>query len=309
MRVAVVGPGGVGGYVGARLAAAGADVHLVARGEHLTALQQQGLQVDSVRGDVHVEVPAVADAAAIGPCDVVLFCVKAYDTEAAAARHLPPLCGEDTAVISLQNGVDNEERIAEVVGREHAVGGLAQIFAHVARPGVIAHTGGPASLVVGELDGRSSDRLDRFRSWCTQAGVDVGVTDDIQAALWHKFGFICAQAGTTAVVRLPIGDIRQTPETWALFATVVAEADAVARAAGVAVADDALATRLAFAQDLDAGLYSSLHDDLVAGRRMELEALHGTLIRLAREHDVPAPATTAVHALLAPWARRNAGTS
>src|SRR5215472_460380 len=160
MRVAVYGAGGVGGYFGGRLAQAGADVHFIARGAHLRALREHGLRVRSVTGDFAVRAAATDDPADVGPCDFVLFCVKTFDTDAAASR-LGPLLGADTAVVSLQNGVENEEKLARAVGDGHVMGGAAFIFAHVAGPGVIAHTGGPATITFGELDGHTSQRANR----------------------------------------------------------------------------------------------------------------------------------------------------
>src|SRR5215467_14634670 len=169
MRIAVYGAGGVGGYFGGRLARAGADVHFIARGAHLRALREHGLSVRSVKGDFEVPAQATDDPADVGRCDFVLFCVKSFDTEAAAAR-LAPLIGEGTAVLSLQNGVENEEKLARALGEDHVMGGAAFIFAEIAEPGVILHTGGPASITFGELDGRASQRAKDLLAWCEQAG-------------------------------------------------------------------------------------------------------------------------------------------
>jgi 2-dehydropantoate 2-reductase len=305
VKVAIVGAGGVGGFLAARLAAAGRDVHLIARGAHLDAIRTRGLRLRSVDGDLHATVHAVADAAEIGPCDAVMVAVKAFDLDAVVGTHLPPLLHERTAVISLQNGVEGEPRLVEAVGPSRVVGGVAYIFSGIAEPGVIAHTGGPGRLVIGELDGRRSQRVEELRDTCARAGIEVEVSDDIHAALWHKFAFICAQAGTTAAVRLPIGEIRDTRASWRLFSALLEEVYAVAAAEGVAVPDDAVQQRLDVAGTLPERMFSSLHDDLVAGRRMELDALHGTVLRLAAHHGVAVPATTAVHAVLSPWAARN----
>src|ERR1700751_2412423 len=156
-RIAVYGAGGVGGYFGARLTQAGAEVHFLARGAHLRALREHGLRVRSVKGDFEVQAPATDDPADVGPCDFVLFSVKTFDTDAAAAR-LGPLVGDGTAVVSLQNGVENEEKLARAVGEDHVMGGAAFIFAGIAEPGVIAHSGGPASITFGELEGRAPPR-------------------------------------------------------------------------------------------------------------------------------------------------------
>jgi 2-dehydropantoate 2-reductase len=300
MRIAVYGAGGVGGYFGGRLAQAGADVQFIARGAHLRALREHGLRVRSVKGDFAVRVPATDDPADIGPCDYVLFCVKAFDTESAVAG-LGPLLGGDTAVVSLQNGVDNEEKIARTVGAQHVLGGAAFIFAGIAEPGMIVHTGGPTSITFGELDGRPTERAQRLLDGCQRAGFGAELSPAIRTVLWAKFAFICAQAGMTAAVRLPIGEIRTVDATWAAFQRIVEEVCAVAAADGSPVPAAARQRALTLAQSVEPGSFSSLHDDLVAGRRMELEALHGFVVRRAAEHGVPVPMSEAVYAVLKPW--------
>jgi 2-dehydropantoate 2-reductase len=304
MRIAVYGAGGVGGYFGGRLAQAGADVHLIARGAHLQALREHGLRVQSVKGDFAARLPATDDPADVGPCDYVLFCVKAFDTEPAAAR-LGPLLGQDTAVVSLQNGVDNEEKLARAVGQDHVLGGAAFIFAGIAEPGVVVHTGGPTSVTFGELDGQVSERARRLLGCCQEAGFGAELSASIRTVLWAKLAFICAQAGMTAAVRLPIGEVRTVDAAWAAFQQLVAEVAAVAAADGHPLPAAARERALAMAQSIEPGSFSSLHDDLVAGRRMELEALHGFVVRRAAEHGVPVPTTEAVYAILTPWAVRN----
>jgi 2-dehydropantoate 2-reductase len=303
MRIAVYGAGGVGGYFGGRLAQAGADVHLIARGRHLQALREHGLKVRSVNGDFEVPAPATDNPAAVGCCDFVLFCVKTFDTDAALAR-LGPLVGEDTAVVSLQNGVENEEKLGHVVGEDHVMGGAAFIFAGIAEPGVIAHTGGPTTITFGELDGRISERAQRLLAWCERAGFGADLSPNIKTVLWAKLAFISAQAGMTAAVRLPIGEIRTVKAAWAAFRRLVAEACAVAEADGHPVPQAAQDRALAMAQAIEPGSFSSLHDDLVAGRRMELEALHGFIVRRAAEHGLAVPMSEAVYAILQPWAAR-----
>jgi 2-dehydropantoate 2-reductase len=305
VKVAVVGAGGVGGYFGGRLARAGADVHLIARGAHLRALREHGLQVRSVKGDVTLQLPATDDPADVGVCDFVLFCVKSYDTESAAAQ-LSPLIGPDTAVLTLQNGVDNEEKLARLIGPGHIMGGAAFIFAGIAQPGVIVHTGGPTSLTFGELDGRITERTQRFLDWCHRAGYGAEASANIKAVLWAKLAFICALAGMTAAVRRPIGEIRQVAAAWAGFEQLITEVAAVAEADGSPLPPDAQQRALALGRSVEPSSYSSLHDDLVAGRRMELQALHGFVVQRAAEHAVPVPMTQAIYAILKPWEVHNA---
>lgn len=305
MRVAILGAGGVGAYLGARLAHAGAaGVHLVARGSHLEALRRGGLELRSVFGDVHVEIPATADPAEIGPVDVVVFTVKSTDTDEAAGR-LAPLLGEDTAVISFQNGVDNEERIAAVVGDDHVLGGAAFIFSTIAEPGVIHHTGGPARFFFGELDGHPTERATRFLDACREADIDAELSEDIRGVMWRKFVFICAQAGMTAAARLPVGALREDAEAWKMYRQIVEEVCAVAAAEGIPLGDDVVEEAMRLADGLDPDAYSSLHYDLEHGKPMELEALIGRVVALGRRRGVDVPANEAIYALLSPWAARN----
>ncbi|WP_415383336.1 2-dehydropantoate 2-reductase [Halosimplex sp. TS25] len=306
MKVAIFGAGGVGAYLGARLADAGHEVQLVARGDHLAAIQSDGLRVESIAGDTTVDLPATDDPADIGTVDYVLFTVKSYDTRDAAAD-LDPLVGPETAVVSFQNGVDNERWIAEEVGEDHVIGGVAYIFSTIESPGVVAHTGGPARFVYGELDGSRTDRIERLHHALSECdGIEGVLSDDIRIELWRKFAFICAHSGMTAVTRKPLGPIRETPATWAMYRRIMEEVVAVANAIGVDLPDDTVSEWLAFAQDLDADMHSSLHYDLTHGKRLELDALNGSVIRHADNVGVDVPMNEAVTAILRPWADEHA---
>lgn len=302
MKVCVFGAGGVGGYLGARLAEAGVEVHLIARGEHLEAIERDGLHLESVAGDVTVEVPATDDPTEIGTCDVILFCVKTYDTDE-AAEALDPLLGADTAVISFQNGVDNEHRIDQIVGEGHAVGGVAKIFSTISDPGVITHTGGPAQFIYGEFTGERSPRLEAFDDAITACrGVEGVLSDDITVELWRKLAFICAQSGMTAATRCSIGTIRSTAATWSMYRQTIEEVVDVARARGVTLPAGTTDELVAFAESLDADMTSSLLYDLEHGNRMELEALCGSVVRHGDETGVAVSMNEALYGVLAPWA-------
>ena len=264
------------------------------------ALQQQGLHVRSVIDDFTVEVLASNDPAEIGPCDVVFFCVKSYDSDQASTL-LSPLLRAGTAVVSLQNGVDNEEKIAAQIGSEHVLGGAAFILSHIVEPGVVEQMGGPCRIVFGELDGSQSERAERLLDECRAADIDVGITDDIQAVLWDKYAFLCALAGLTAATRLPIDKLLNVPESRAIFQAIVREATLVALAEGINLPDDVVEQKTAFAETFEPGSFSSLHHDLISGHRLELDALFGELTRRAERHGVSVPVSDAIYALLRPW--------
>jgi 2-dehydropantoate 2-reductase len=302
MKLCIFGAGGIGGYLGARLADAGHEVHLIARGAHLDALQSDGLRVESIHGDTMVELPATDDPAEVGPCDAVLLCVKSNDTRAAAAD-MDPLLGDETAVVSFQNGVDNEAWLAETIDESHVVGGVAYIFSTIKAPGVVEHTGGPARFVYGELDGQRTARIESLDDALSASeGVDAVLADDIRVELWRKFAFICAQAGMTATTRRPVGDLRANEASWEMYRRLIEEVCAVARAEGVDLPDDTVSEWLDFARDLDPGMHSSLHYDLTHDKPMELDALNGSVIRHADDAGVAVPMNEAVTAILAPWA-------
>jgi 2-dehydropantoate 2-reductase len=300
VKIGVIGAGGVGGYYGGRLAAVGNEVGFVARGEHLAAIRARGLEVPAHDGTFTVQVAASDDSAEIGPCDAVLFCVKSYDTEQAAGL-LDPLLRPETGVLSLQNGIDNEEKIAARIGPGHVLGGVSFILTHIAEPGVIEQTGSVQRIVFGELDGSRSGRAEALLAEFRRAEVDADLADDIRAVLWDKYAYLCALAGLTAATRLPIDELLRVPETRALFGRMVGEAAEVARAEGVALSDEIVEEKIAFSEELAPGSYSSLHHDLVTGRRLELDALHGELTRRAARHGVNVPISEVIYGLLRPW--------
>jgi 2-dehydropantoate 2-reductase len=302
MRIAVMGSGGVGGYFGAQLAAAGNDVTFIARGAHLEAIKNQGLQVQSPRGDIHIH-PAKAcdDPAAVGAVDVVLFATKLYDTES-AGELCKPLIGADTMVISLLNGVDSEGQLSRILGGEHVVGGVARISTEIAEPGVIRHHSNFASIEFGELDGSRSDRLQTFLSTAREAHIDAQLCDDINAAIWKKFVMLASFSAITALTRLPAGPIRDSPESWKLMEAAAHETGAIARAQGVQLGENAVDDIVQVMHGLPDAMKSSMLMDLERGNRLELEWLSGAVCRLGREAGVDTPVHRVVLAALMPFA-------
>lgn len=295
MRIAVMGTGGVGGYFGGRLAAAGEDVTFIARGAHLEALQQRGLAIRSALGDATITpCQATDDTAAIGPVDLVIFTVKLYDTEA-AAEAIRPLIGPETGVVTFQNGITGPEALADRLGAEHVMGGVAKIAAVIAEPGVIRHTGTIAELVFGEFDGRSSARVAALAAALEAAGVRHTVSGEIRREIWDKMVFLSTFAGLTSLLRLPIGPIRSDRETRDLLRDGLAEALAVGRAAGANLPADLVDEILERIDRLPFEMKSSMLQDLEGGRRLELAWLSGAIVRMGRDLGVATP----VHALIA----------
>jgi 2-dehydropantoate 2-reductase len=283
------------------LARAGEDVTFIARGLHLQAMRRDGLTVKSrLVGDFTIPVVAIGDPHDVAPVDLVLFCVKTYDTDVAAAQ-LRPLIGPHTVVLPVQNGIDNSERIARFVGPQTVIGGVAYVFSTIEAPGVIAQTAGPGKVLFGELAGGRSPRTERLLETFTQAGIAAELRHNIRVALWEKFINICAASGVTALTRLPIGTILACPDTRAFFRGVMAEVEAVGRAHGIPLPADCVEQLEGFFAKLEPTARGSLYYDLAGGRRLELESLNGAVVRLGRDYDIPTPLNMAIYAALKPY--------
>jgi 2-dehydropantoate 2-reductase len=302
VRVAVLGAGGVGGYFGARLAAAGHEVTFLARGRSLLALQANGIVVRSPRGDLALPVDATDDPSKATGAQVVLFAVKGHGLPTALPT-LAAMLGPDAWVIALQNGgVTPTEQVAATVGADRVVGGGAYISCHLRAPGVLEHHPGPAGMALGEWTGPVSPRLQEFADQARAADVDVDLVDDVKAMLWGKFAFISALSGGTASTGRSIGEVRALESGARLLEALLREGAAVARAEGVALPADYETDTIALLHSLPGGMRSSLYEDLAHGRPCELDALQGEVVRRAARVGVPVPVTETVHAVLEQWA-------
>lgn len=302
MRIAVVGTGGIGAPLGASLAIAGQDVVFVARGAHLAAMRENGLRVEGDRGETLVRpVQATDDPAAIGPVDLVLFCVKLWDVET-TGEQIRPMIGAETVAIPLQNGVDASERLQPILGSEHVVGGVALVTGSIVAPGVIRQFGKHHRMTFGELDGRVTPRMEKVRDVCQGAGIDGVLSDKIQRARWEKFIVLVAASGLCALTRRPIGDLRDDPEIAPLIEDAMQEVVDVGRACGIHLPPDVLDPARAFIRDVPPNLTPSMAVDLRAGNRLELQWLAGRVVQLGVAHGVPTPVNRVVYAALKPYA-------
>ena len=301
MRIAVMGTGGVGGYFGARLAQAGHDVTFIARGKHLDAIRAVGLRVESTVSPLHLpRVNATDDPKSLAPVDVVMFCVKLWDLEEAAAQ-VGPLVRSGGVVVPFQNGLAAPEVLQRVLGPARVLGGVAYIAATIREPGVIAHTGTMARLRVGACPGGPVERATQLVDAGRAAGIEIDAVADIRRALWEKFCFLSALSGCTSVARQPVGVIRGDPDLRATFEAAVREAWSVGRAQGIALADDFVALQLKALEGLPAEMRSSMQNDLAGGRRLEAPWLSGAVSALAKTAGVPAPVSGVLYAALKPY--------
>jgi 2-dehydropantoate 2-reductase len=302
MKITVMGSGGVGGYFGARLAAAGNDVTFVARGAHLAAMKAKGLRLDSEIGNLHLDpVKAVADAREVPAADAIIFAVKMRDTES-AAESLAPLVSKGATVFTFQNGVESAERIGRCLGPGNVVEGAARIASNIPEPGVIKQVGKFAILEFGERDGKPSARTTAFRDACQAAGITASLSDNISRTLWLKFAMLAPLAGMTALTRGPLGPIRSNPDSYALVKSAVEETVAVGAALKAGVEPEDAARTMKQIDGLPGGMMASMCHDLLAGKPLELAGLSGAVARLAKANGVAAPTHAFIAAALAPFA-------
>ena len=301
MKIAVVGAGGVGGVFGARLAAAGHEVAIVARGAHLEAIRSGGLRVNGGPRDLHVRPAFATDRPGdIGAADFVLIAVKQWDLDDAgqAAR---PLVGPDTTVVPLQNGIDARERLGAIVGLDRVIGGTAFINAFISEPGSIEQRTPFNRLVFGEWDGRASPRVEALAAACESTDIEAVASPNIELDVWKKFVFLVAVSSVNAVVRGNNGVVRRCPETEALIGVCASEVAAIGRAQGVPLDADEGEQAARLSDSFGDDGIASMAADLIRGTRLELPWLAGKAVTLARETGVAAPALETIHAALLPW--------
>ncbi|MFQ5533575.1 MAG: ketopantoate reductase family protein [Sphingomonadales bacterium] len=299
MRIAIMGAGGVGGYYGAALAKAGADVGFIARGAHLDAMRRRGLTVLSDNGAFKVDpVRASADAASIGPVDVVLFCVKLYDTEQ-AVRACRPLIGDTTIVVTLQNGVESVAVLSAILGPGRVAGGAVYIVSRIESPGIIRRTGPSDLMEIGVPEGGPRDGAEAFVNMGRGAGLNISLVDDMNRMIWGKFILLSASSAMTALTRATIGEVRGDPVMRGVMIKAIQETVRVAHAVGVCLPDGIEKSTL-YRLDtvLAADAKASQLVDLERGRRLELEWLSGAIHRLGREAGIETPVHSTVYAAL-----------
>lgn len=303
MHFAILGSGAVGGYYGAKLVGAGQRVTFLARGAHLRAMRDQGLEVRSPLGDFAVRVHAEEDPARVGRVDVVILAVKTYDNRTALPM-LTPMMGDGSVVLTLQNGVDSIDEVAEVVGKSSVLGGATYVATALGRPGLIVHTGTHRRIVFGEVFGdlpKLSERVQLIDEALTAADIQVEAVPDARVPLWEKFIYLAPFAGFTGAARLPAGPLWSDPHIREQFLTAVQEVALVARGEGVPIAADLLDRITDYMNTLPPSTRSSLLIDLSQDKRIEVEALQGSVVRRGRALGLPTPIMNTLYAVLKPY--------
>lgn len=305
MRFAIIGSGGVGGYFGGRLAQAGHDVTFLARGAHLVAIRDRGLRVESTEGDFLIpKARAAGSLEDMPPADILILAVKTWQVREMAPL-LPPLLLDDSAVLTLQNGVEAPDEVAQACGASRVIAGVCRLMSYVAEPGLIRHAGVTPRVEFGELRGGRSARTEALQAVLGGCqGVASAISDDIQAALWEKFLFIAPFSAVGAVTGKPAGIWRHVPQSRALLVAAMDEVVRLAQTRGVALAQDAVSRTLGFIDRLPDEATASMQRDLLAGKPSELEAQTGAIVRLAAASAVPTPANAFLYAALLPAERQ-----
>ncbi|MDE3091904.1 MAG: 2-dehydropantoate 2-reductase [Chloroflexota bacterium] len=290
MKIGVMAAGGLGGYYGALLARDGHDVTYIARGAHLKAIRSGGLVIRSIHGDVvHKPAKATDNPAEVGPVDWILFGVKTYDT-IAAAQAMRPMVGANTAVITFQNGVESADQIGANVGMEHVLVAPTQIVSNITAPGLIEQKSPFRSTTVGEVSGQGlTPRVEKIVAELKRTGVDASAAADGRKPLWHKFVFIASTSGLASLARTAPYDLFQLPEARATLHAAMAEVYAVGKALGAPMDDDIVERQYQFTLKFGPGQKPSMQLDVEQGKRLEIDALSGAVVRLGAAKGIATP--------------------
>ncbi len=296
MKILVMGAGAVGAYFGARMRAAGEDVVLCARSENLRAIREGGLDLTSIRGDLRIGITATDNPREFAPYDLILFSVKAYDTDA-AAQAISGCLSSSGVILTLQNGVENEAKLATIFGRDAVMGGNARVGVEMVAPGRIVHMS-TGHIDFGELDGRETDRARAIAEVFRRADILGQLSPDIMTLRWDKLIWNGAFNTVATLTRRRVGEILDDPEGLKLLRTLMEEIATVARAEGAKISDDRIEAYVAHSQKNLRALKTSTQQDLERGKPLEYEALSGAVVRAARRHGIATPAVETIYALM-----------
>jgi len=307
MRIAIFGVGGVGGYFGGCLTKTEHEVIFIARGKHLAEIQQNGLQVDNEQDNFIAKPTLATDAPAqVGTVDLIVVATKAWQIHD-AAEAMRPMIGTNTLIIPLLNGVEAPLILGELLGEENVLGGFCRVMSRIEAPGHIVQGGTPPFVSFGEMDGSPSDRVQAMRELFESAEITVQTPASIQAAMWQKLLFIASFGGVGSVTRMPVGVLREQPETREMLLAAMTEVKAVAEARQVPMTEDAVQRGIDFVDTLPPTATASMQRDILGNYPSELDAQNGAVVRLGQQVNVDAPTHRFIYHALLPSERAARG--
>ncbi|MHB1148332.1 MAG: ketopantoate reductase family protein [Lutibacter sp.] len=305
MHIVIYGTGGVGGYFGARLAQAGNTVTFIARGKHLEAIQKNGLRLISPKGDYLIfPANATANIAEVTNIDLILVCVKTWQLEA-AAKEIKQVLTEKTMVISLLNGLNNAEILAEIIDKKHILGGLCKVVSKIEDYGVINHLSFEPTIVFGELDNVKTERALLLEKLFLNVGITTKLAENIQMEIWSKFLFITTISGIGALTRATIGELTASPQLKKMMLQTAGEIVAVAKVKGVYLSDSLVEQQFKMIESQSYETTSSLQRDMMEGKPSELDAQNGTIVKMGIELGIPTPVNAFIYHCLLPQEKKS----
>ena len=299
MKIAIIGTGGVGGYFGGRLANAGYDVTFFARGAHLKAIQTNGLKVKSIKGDFIINPAKATDnIKKIGIVDFIIVAVKAWQIKE-IAKELPAIIHSETIVIPMQNGVTAVDELKEYIDQKNIIGGLCRVFSRIDAPGIIEHFGIEPFILFGELDNSTTERIQKIKSVFDKAEITNKIANDITAELWKKFIGICV-GGLMAVSKTNYGELRELKETRQLTVKLLTEIYNLSQKMRINIEPDYVSKVMKAIDSYPYESTSSLTRDVWEGKPSEIEEQNGTVVKLAKQHDVETPVNNFIYSCILP---------
>lgn len=304
MNIVIYGTGGVGGYFGARLAQAGNNVTFIARGKHLEAIKENGLQLKSIKGDYLVKPANVSESiSTVKNINLIIICVKTWQL-ADIATQIKPVLNSNTMVISLLNGVENQDILCNVIDKKHVLGGLCKIVSKVENYGIINHISYNPTIVFGELTNQKTERSLKLEQLFLEAGFETVLAKNIQTEIWTKFLFICTISGIGALTRATIGEMLSNAEIKNIMLLTAKEIKTIATALKINLPEDLIEKQFQIIEAQPYNTTASLQRDVMEGKPSELEAQNGTIVKLGKKLGIPTPINSFIYNCLVPQENR-----
>ena len=296
MKIAILGAGAIGSLFGALLWESGEDIVLIGRKKHVEAIRSRGLKISGISGERIVKPKAVTTTQEVGKVDLIIISVKSYDTEQAAKDALN-MVHPNTAVLTIQNGLGNIEKLSEIIGEKHVIGGVTMQGSTFTKPGEIYHAGkGPT--IIGELNGEITDRIKRIAETFNKAKIETKITRNIRGVLWDKIIINTGINALTAITRMKNGELLKIPEIKNTMIEAVKEAVNVAKALNIKLEVKDHVKRVIEIAEATANNKSSMLQDVERGKRTEIDFINGAIVKLGKKLGIETPVNETLTALV-----------